>query len=352
MLAPIYAASQHRPRPLPLFLDLLRRETQGDPDLLGRALAGLRRYQQAERPPPMPAAPVVARAGRAALREYGGSGPAVVFVPSLINPPSVLDLGPDRSLLRWLAEQGFRVLLVDWGTPTPDDAGRDLAAHVESMLLPLLDGLDRPPALVGYCLGGTMAIAAAARRPVAALALVATPWVFSRYPATARDALAGLWREAAPLATRLGLLPIETLQAAFWQLDPARIVARFAAFATQPDIADFLLLEDWANDGPPIALAAARDLFDACYRDDRPGTGRWRVAGAGIDPAAIACPILDILSTSDRIVPAATALSGMLPHAISHRIALGHVGMVVGARAHAALWVPLRDWLSRHCQGC
>jgi len=322
--------------------------------MLGRALAGLRRYQMAERPPPMPPAPIVARAGRASLRDYGGggTGPAVVFIPSLINPSSVLDLGPDRSLLRWLAGQGVRVLLVDWGTPTPDDAGQDLAAHVESMLLPLLDSLDRPPALVGYCLGGTMAIAAAALRPVPALALIATPWVFSGYPATARDALAGLWREAAPIAKQLGLLPIETLQAAFWQLDPARIATRFAAFATQTDIADFLLLEDWANDGPPIALAAARDLFDACYRDDRPGTGRWAVAGQRIDPAMIACPILDILSTSDRIVPAATALSGIVPHAISHRIALGHVGMVVGTRARDALWLPLRDWLSQQGRGC
>jgi polyhydroxyalkanoate synthase len=348
LLALISAASQHRPRPLPLFLDLLRRETAGDPHRLARMLAGLRRYQQAERPAPPPPAPVVARAGRALLRDYGtgGPGPALLFVPSLINPPSVLDLGPGRSLLRWLAGEGFRPLLVDWGGPTPADAGQDLAAHVESMLLPLIDALDRPLVLIGYCLGGTMAIAAAARRPVAALALIAAPWSFAGYPAPARRALAGLWDHAAPVATQMGLLPMEALQTAFWQLDPARIAARFESFATQADIADLVRLEDWANDGPPIALAAARDLFEGCYRDDRPGTGHWSVAGGRVDPAAIACPILDILSTTDRIVPAATALSTVLPQARTHRIALGHVGMVVGGRAQDHLWQPLRDWLS------
>ena len=60
--------------------------------------------------------PAVAEAHGAALRDYGGEGRPVLFVPSLINPPNVLDMG-DRSLLRWLAGQGRRVLLLDWGWP-------------------------------------------------------------------------------------------------------------------------------------------------------------------------------------------------------------------------------------------
>jgi polyhydroxyalkanoate synthase subunit PhaC len=54
-------------------------------------------------------------------------------------------------------------------------------------------------------------------------------------------------------------------------------------------------------------------------------------------------PVLNIVSTSDRIVPAATALR------VGERLELsqGHVGMVVGSRAKAALWEPLAAWLSR-----
>jgi len=348
VVAPIYAASQHRPRPLPLFLELLRRETAGDPARLAAALAGLRRYQAAPRPAPPPPAPILARAGRAVLRDYGSPrDPAVLFVPSLINPPSVLDLAADRSLLRWLATRGVRPLLLDWGTPTPADADQDIAAHVETMLLPLIDALDAPPALVGYCLGGTMAIAAAALRPVRGLALLATPWRFAGFPAAARADLAGLWTRAAPAAIRLGLLPMETLQTLFWQLDPARTAARFVDFATAPDLADRIALEDWANDGPPLTLAAGRDLFGRLFHDDRPGRGIWSVAGSAVDPARIVCPVLDIISSSDRIVPAATALSGQRGGIDTHVLALGHVGMVVGARARAALWEPLADWLYR-----
>ncbi|HEY0117045.1 MAG TPA: alpha/beta hydrolase, partial [Allosphingosinicella sp.] len=97
-----------------MFLDLLRRRTADAPDRMQRALAGLRRYQEARRPRTRPAMPVLASRLGASLRDYGGTGPDLLFVPSLINPPTVLDLGR-RSLLRWLSRRGRRILLLDWG---------------------------------------------------------------------------------------------------------------------------------------------------------------------------------------------------------------------------------------------
>ena len=43
----------------------------------------------------------------------------MLFVPSLINRAYVLDLLPERSMLRWLATRGIRPLLLDWGWPGP-----------------------------------------------------------------------------------------------------------------------------------------------------------------------------------------------------------------------------------------
>src|SRR5690349_25035544 len=79
-LAPNFAAPQHRPRPLPLFLSMLRKETAANPARMKQALKGLRRYQEAERkPPPVPQPAIATRTG-ATLRDYGGEGPAVLFV--------------------------------------------------------------------------------------------------------------------------------------------------------------------------------------------------------------------------------------------------------------------------------
>jgi len=327
---------------------MLRRETEGAPERLAAALAGLRRYQEAPRAAPAaPPAAVAERLG-AKVRDYGGSGPPVLFVPSLINPPSILDL-PERSLLRWLAEDGrVRPLLLDWGWEVEARSTLSVAGHVHEVLLPLIAALGERPALVGYCLGGTMALAAAAPSGAPAVAAIAAPWRFSGFPDEARATLARLWASAAATSRALGCLPMEVLQSAFWSLDPARTVAKFEAFAEMAEgsaeARAFVTLEDWANDGPPLPHEAARELFEDLFGADATGRGKWSLA----DPGALPCPFLDIVSTSDRIVPAASATGS----GERLELAQGHVGMVVGGRSEAALWEPLAGWLSRHAGRC
>lgn len=308
-------------------------------------MRGLRLYQQAERAPPPEPAPLYARAGRATLRDHGGAGPPVVVIPSLINPPSVLDLSEGGSLVRWLATQGVNPLLVDWGHPAADERELTIAGHVERYLLPLLAQVPGTPALVGYCLGGTMALAAASATAVRGVALIAAPWRFAGFTDQARDGLRQLWHQARPLADALGVLPMEVLQTSFWQLDPARTVGKFERLgrgAMSPAAIDaFVALEDWANDGPPLTYAAGHGLIHDFVSEDHPGRGIWTVAGRAVRPETLSCPILDISSSTDRIVPAASALG--LGRGIS--LALGHVGMIVGGRARTLLWEPLADWL-------
>lgn len=331
-----------------MFLALLRRETAQDPERRAAALKGLRRYQDAPRAAQRNQKPAVATAGRASLRDYGGWGVPVVFVPSLINPPHILDLARGNSLLRWLARQGAHPYLVDWGTPSPDEHAMDVTDHVEQLLLPLLDHFPRPPVVVGYCLGGTMALAAACARPVAGLGLIAAPWHFAGF-ADARADMTTLWRQTQPVCSRLGLVPMEVLQAGFWQIDPRRTVAKYEQFARTPrrsaEATAFVTLEDWANDGAPLTYAAGRQLFEDFQRDDIPGRGQWRVGGVPVDPASISCPTIEFVSKNDRIVPAAT--SARLPG--NRTISLGHVGMIVGGRARGALWEPIAEWITaRH----
>jgi polyhydroxyalkanoate synthase len=327
---------------------MLRRETEGSPERLARALAGLRRYQEAERAAPAEPPEAVAELLGAKVRDYGGRGPPVLFVPSLINPPSILDL-PQRSLLSWLAaEGGARPLLLDWGWEVESRSALSVAGHVEQVLLPLISALGEPPALVGYCLGGTMALAAAGPGGAPAVAAIAAPWRFGGFPDEARAALARLWEGAAATSGALGCLPMEVLQSAFWSLDPARTVAKFEAFAGMAEgsaeARAFVTLEDWANDGPPLPHEAARELFEDMFGRDVTGRGEWRLA----DPGALPCPFLDVVSTSDRIVPAASATGA----GERLELAQGHVGMVVGGRAKAALWEPLAGWLSRNAGRC
>ncbi len=295
--------------------------------------------------------PAIADRHGAMLRDFGGDGPDLLVVPSLINPPTVLDL-PGKSMLRWLAARGRRVLLLDWGSA---DARLDLsiAGHVEQILLPFMRELPSPPDLAGYCLGGTMAAAAAQAGSARSLTLIAAPWRFSGFDDASRASLARLWTQSKPMAERLGVLPMEVLQAAFWSLDPERTVGKYEQLADADDdmLAAFVRLEDWANDGPPLPCPAARELLEDFFAADLPGRDEWRVGGQAIDPATLPCPILDIVSTTDRIVPAGSAArAGERIERIE--LGRGHVGMVIGSKAEGELWQPLAAWLSRVSPTC
>jgi len=327
-----------------LFLEMLREETAASPERRAAALAGLKAYQEAPRKGKKRPARVRYRQRRARLRDYGGDGRPVIFVPSLINPPFILDLAPQNSLLRWCSEQGLHPYLLDWGEPSPDDRAMDVTAHVERILLPLIARFDEPPLLVGYCLGGTLALAAAAAGGVAGLALIATPWHFTGFGG-GRAAIAELWQSAKPACERMGLVPMEVLQTGFWRLDPGRTVSKYEAFGQMepgsPGWNGFIALEDWANAGAPLPYAAGRQLFEEFVGDDLTGKGGWTVAGHAVDPHALPCAAVEFVSLSDRIVPKESAAD----LADRRDLGAGHVGMIVGGRSKVQLWEPLADWL-------
>src|SRR6478672_5599158 len=155
-LLPQHSALQHEraPRPLPLFLELVRRVSERDPRLAADALAGLRAYETAPRRERPARKPAVAQVRSACLRDHGGEGPPAILVPSLINPPRILDLDEDVSLTSAIAGMGRRTLLVDWGN-AEQRSELSVAGHVEELLQPLLRSMSEPVALIGYCLGGT-----------------------------------------------------------------------------------------------------------------------------------------------------------------------------------------------------
>ena len=338
-LLPEHSAPQHEraPRPLPLFLELVRQAAGEDAALARDALAGLRAYEAADRPPREPPRAEIARVRGACLRDHGGDGPPVVLVPSLINPPRILDLDAQVSLTAAIAATGRRALLLDWGV-AGERASLDVAGHVEELLVPLLREVGQLAALAGYCLGGTMAIAAANLAKIERVVTLAAPWHFAGYEHRSREALASIWRQSRDAAHALGALPMEVLQAAFWSLDPSRTVRKFAEFGRlDPASAEarrFVALEDWANEGEPLPYPAARELMEDLFAGDVSGSGEWRV-GDVVMTDRIGVPLLNILAAHDRISPRQAA-----PGGDNALVEAGHVGMVVGSareRLHALL---------------
>lgn len=298
------------------------------------------------------------RAGAARLYRFGaGKGQAVLVVPSLINRSYVLDLTPERSLMRFLQAQGYRPYLLDWGAPDETERGFDLTDYLLYRLVPAFEAVlaDAGPkiAVVGYCMGGTLTLPLVqqARASVAGLALLAAPWDFhAAQPALAKATALSL-SAAMPVYERLGVMPVDALQALFASIDPHLALRKFTRFAALDPDSDaarhFVALEDWLNDGVPLAAPVARECLIGWYGDNTPARGEWRVAGEVVDPAQIDLPVLALTPAKDRLVPLAssTALAEALPNAEQRIPDAGHIGMITGSRARRGVWEPLADWL-------
>ena len=322
--------------------------------------AGVNAYRHHPYHRQLPDPPTLWESGATRLLDYGpADGRPVLFVPSLINRAYILDLSERRSLMRWLAaETGLRPLLVDWRLPGATERGFTLSDYITGPLAGALDqataAAGGPVPVVGYCMGGLLALALAAHRPadVAALGLLATPWDFHTEHVAQAEALARAVEASTSLLEAYGELPVDIIQSMFSALDPFMVTRKFIRFAgAQPDsqaAEAFVALEDWLNDRVPLSGPVARECMGGWYGRNTPHKGLWEIAGAVVRPEAINIPARVLIPQQDRIVPPASAqsLADALPNAEASSPPLGHIGMVVGSRAQALVWEPLAEWLS------
>jgi len=355
--------------------DLIRDFEEAEPAALARAvelearkrqsafMSGVAAYTRHPREPRMPEPSVVWQSGAARLLDFGdvnsngGQGRPVLAVPSLINRAYILDLAEKRSLMRALAAAGLRPLLLDWGTPGDAERGHSLTDAITGTLQDALDKVHEicgeTPALVGYCMGGLLTLALAARNPghISALALLATPWDFHADSAGPIRFLNAMRPGLEMCLGRIGELPVDVLQAMFASLNPYMTTDKFRRFADMAPgsqaARDFVAVEDWLNDGVPLAAPIARECLFEWYLENAPARGAWKIDGDPVRPQDVNVPALVVIPKGDTIVPPASAdaLAQALSNAKSMSLSGGHIGMMVGRRAPSQLYGPLADWL-------
>ncbi len=332
-------------------------------EILARAASfadGIARYRAHPWRRPAAPWPEIWREGTTRLFDGapGSDGAPVLLVPSLVNRAHILDLLPDRSFLRALAQAGLRPMLVDWDRPGATERGWGLEDYIAGRLARCLGHVvaatGRRPVLLGYCMGGLLALPLALQRGagLAGLVLLATPWDFHAERPDLARALAALARHWLPGADLAGELPVDAIQSLFAALDPLLALRKYVAFARAGEAAarDFVALEDWLNDGVPLAARVARECLLGWYGDNSTARGDWRIGGRVVAPADLALPTLVVVPAQDRIVPppAALPLAASIPGAASMVPPLGHVGMMASARAPSLLWPGLVGWIRAH----
>lgn len=321
-------------------------------------------------------APVIWQEGTTKLRDYNPQvpdAPIVLIIPSLINRFDILDLDVAPSFLRNLAAQGFRPLVVDWDWPGNSEKEFGLSEYVTARLIPILKFISGRgtrdqgransspspvprPHVLGYCMGGLLALALAALKPeaVKTLTLMATPWDFHQPDPTLGPQFSAIADQMEPTMQASHILPVDVIQALFASLQPLQVLTKFSEFAmmdmSSMEARQFVLVEDWLNDGVPLNANVARECLRDWYGENFTARGEWHMDGTIIDPRGVKMPSYVIVPGKDKIVPPESALplAKLLPHATLHEPMLGHIGMMASKNAASQVWAPLFHWLKEH----
>jgi polyhydroxyalkanoate synthase len=266
---------------------------------------------------------VVLQLGTLSLRRYRRETPALYAEPvllcyALVNRPYILDLRPEKSVVRQYLDRGFDVYLIDWGTPSHADHVLTLDDYVGKLLTQVVDfiltehhiqGLH----LLGYCMGGTLSALFAALHPqqVATLTLLAAPIDFS-----GRESLLNLWTQRKyfdvdAFIDAYGNCPATFLQSCFLCMKPIQNLFEknlgFYEQMSDPNfVANYFAMEHWVNDNIPVAGETFRQFVKQLYQENQLVRGVFCLGERRVELEQIRCPLLLLTATNDHLVPPAS----------------------------------------------
>jgi polyhydroxyalkanoate synthase subunit PhaC len=278
---------------------------------------------------------------------------------ALVNRPYMMDLQPDRSLIRGLLQRGLDVWLIDWGYPD----GADRYLDLDDYILRYLDHCVRHVCdasgherinLLGVCQGGTMSLCYAALHPrlLRNLVTMVTPVDFHTPENLLTKWAAYLDFDA--LVRTSGNVPGEWLNALFVSLLPFRLMSQ--KYVTMSDhlddpksVQNFLRLEKWIFDSPDQAGEMFRQFMTLFVRENRLAAGTLQLGGRSVDLKKIDMPLLNIYALQDHLVPPSASrplaqLTGSADYS-AHEFDGGHIGVYVSGAAQREIPARIADWL-------
>lgn len=289
------------------------------------------------------------------------SGPAVLICYALVNRPYMMDLQPDRSLIRGLLRQGIDVFLIDWGYPDGADRYLELDDYVNRYLVHCADKVcelrgEAQVNLLGVCQGGTLSLCFTALHPqrVKNLITMVAPVDFH----TADDLLSkwGRQLDVASLVAASGNVPGDLLNAAFVSLMPFRLLSqKYMALLDiaqdRPKLENFLRMEKWVFDSPDQPGAMFEQFVTYLYQQNRLIKGELEIGGRAVQLKSVMQPVLNIFATEDHLVP--SAASRCLPQYLGSKdytelaVQGGHIGIYVSGKSQELIPTTVANWLGR-----
>ena len=284
----------------------------------------------------------------------------ILVVYALINKPFILDLQPDRSVIRRLLDAGHDVYMIDWNEPSRLDQHLTLDDYVNRYIDNCVDEVRERSGqdsinILGYCMGGTMTAMYAAQHPekVRAMGLMAAGLYFED-----TGGVLELWGDEQyydPRAVKdaYGNMPAEVLAIGFALMDPvSNFVSKYARFYDNMEDDDFVenfaRMERWLDEGIDVAGEAYVQFLEDVYQGNKLYENELELNGKHVDVNDIDMPLLFIMGEYDHLIPcgASEPFADVVGTDDVEMIKYptGHIGLSVSGSSHKEVWPKVADW--------
>jgi polyhydroxyalkanoate synthase len=286
------------------------------------------------------------------LIQYTPSTPKVLAIPLLIVPPwinkfYVLDLTPDKSLIKWCVDQGLTVFCISWVNPDQRHANKGFDDYMREGPLAAIEaviqatGAEQIHAL-GYCVGGTLLSVALAyfaikgKTPVKSATLLTTQVDFTH---------AGDLKVFAADEAQIAM--IERQMAEHGYLAGSKMVAAFNLMRSNDLIWPYVInnylrgkapvpfdMLYWNADATRMPAANHSFYLRACYLENRLTNGAMTIANQKLDLKKVTLPIYNLATREDHIAPARSVYFGSSFFGGPVRFVLAGAGHMAGVVNH------------------
>jgi polyhydroxyalkanoate synthase len=315
----------------------------------------------------------------------------LLVIPPWINKYYILDLTPQKSLIKWCVDQGLTVFCISWVNPDARLAQKNFADYMREGPLEALDVMqkitgERRANAIAYCVGGTLLAATlaylAAKNDdrVLSATLMAAQVDFTY--AGDLKVFAADEEQIASLERRMnadGFLQGSSMANTFNMLRSNDLIWPYVVnnyLKGKPPTAFDLLY--WNADATRMPAANHSFYLRNCYLKNNLSRGEMEVAGIKLDLRKIKTPIYNLATREDHIAPAKSVLLGTSLFGGPVKFVLtgsGHIagvinppaankyqywtggkpadddldGWLAAATEHAGSWWPdWLDWLKQH----
>jgi polyhydroxyalkanoate synthase subunit PhaC len=302
------------------------------------------------------------------------SGPAkapVLLVPPLAAPALCFDLRRGHSIAEHLLSLGHPTYLVEYGAISFSDRDLGLEHWVEDVIPTAVRRVSEDCGgadvqLVGWCLGGIMAMLATAGDedlPVERIACVASPFDFTRVR---------LMAPIRPLANLTNGMLVTALYRAMGGAPSPLVRRAFQLTSIDKEVTKPVVTAMRLHDREFLAQLEAVDRFMASmhaypgrtfgqlyhqfFRVNDLADGHMVLADREVDLADVRVPVLSVAGETDVLAPrpAVHHLGELLPNAPEVRLETapgGHLGVLTGRAARRTTWRHLDAFLGDRGRG-